>query len=343
MKKIISLVLAMMLVLTMGAVAFADTVVYTPTVATTFKEIVKTYTSENNVVVNETLTFTSTAKTTNPDGGTANLTVANLTVSSLNPGALTVTIPSLSVAGKYEWVIKENAGKTPGVTYSTDEVHVLVLVEYDNVTKALKIANTTSYIMGTEGKNDDGTPVVTKKKDFTNTFKSGSFTVAKDVEGNMSNLNDEFSISVVLTSANKPGTKMTVAGDVIGPDAWEYMSETKVWQYSCVKEYSEAGGLKTFSDIPVGVSVTVYETSTEPEDINGYTFEGIYIGKAKQNGGVAELTVADDTIADITVKNTNESTIITGVSTESLPYIVLIGVVALVGAAMIIRRRAYNG
>ena len=111
MKKFLSMMLALVLVLSMSTIAFAAEGEstwdgsYTATAETTFNEIVKTYTSENNVVVNETLSFTSTAQTTNPDGGTANLTVADLNVSSLNPGTLAVTIPSLNKAGIYEWTI----------------------------------------------------------------------------------------------------------------------------------------------------------------------------------------------------------------------------------------------
>lgn len=340
MKKIISLVLAMMLVLTMGAVAFADDVVYTPTEATSFT-IKKTYDSENQVVVNETLKFKVEADDDNPSDVTLTVGTNNEVAISALETVITVTVPSYSKAGVYKYTISEIAGSTPGVEYTDSVIKVQVLVEYDNDNYKLVIGNPkdadtgiTYYIEKIDGKKADT---------FENTFKSGSFTVAKDVEGNMSRLDDEFSISVILTSANKPGTKMTVAGDVIGPDAWEYNSESNVWQYSCVKNYSEIGGSKTFSDIPVGVSVKVFETDTA--NINDYGFVRIECGdsKAKVNGNSAELTIADDTNADFVVVNKKESTIITGISTDSLPYIVLIGVVALVGAAMIIRRRAYNG
>lgn len=332
MKKILALILALTLVLSMGAVAFADEEpwdgTYTATDKTTFNEIVKTYTSENNVIVNETLSFTSTAQTTNPDGGLANLTVADLEVSSLNPGTLAVTIPSLSVAGVYEWTIKETAGNTAGVTYSTAEVHVIVLVEYDNDNYALKIASTTSYIKKENGE---------KAKTFENTFKSGSFTVAKNVEGNMANENDEFEIAVTLTSSKPIGTNVELAGTTVTPSQWTKNDDNSTWTYTSTLNYSEKDGAKTFSNIPVGVTVTVSENQAV-EKMGGYTYDSTKVGE----DDFTSLTVADNTDADIVVTNTKAQEIDTGISTDSLPYIMLLGVVALIGVVMFIKRRAYN-
>ena len=318
MKKILSLALALVLVLSMSTVAFAAEGEstwdgnYTATAETTFNEIVKTYTSENNVVVNETLSFTSTAQTTNPDGGTANLTVADLEVSSLNPGTLKVTIPSLNMAGTYEWTIKETPGNTAGVTYSNAEVHVIVLVEYDNTKHELKIANTTSYIKQENGE---------KAKTFGNTFKSGSFTVAKDVEGNMANENEEFEITVTLTSTKPIGTNVTLAGTTVTPDQWTNNEDS----YTCTStlNYSEIGGAKTFSDIPDGVTVSVVE-NTAADKMNGYTFDNT--NNNTENDFSMNVADADNNKA-VVVKNTKGEEIATGITLDSMPYILMLAVV----------------
>lgn len=350
MKKLLSVMLALVLVLGLSTVAFADTEKwdgnYKATEAKTFNEIEKTYTSENNVVVNETLSFTSTASASNPDQGAANLTVADLTVSSLNPGTLTVTIPSLSVAGTYEWTIKETAGNTAGVTYSSDEVHVIAVVGYDNVAHALKILNTTSYI-----KKEDGG---TKAKTFENTFKSGSFTVAKDVIGNMANESEEFKISVTLTSTKPIGTSITVAGTEVTPTQWTAVmndnNEVSSWTYTSTLNYSELGGAKTFSNIPVGVTVTVTENTAE-DKMNGYTKVGIYSGEytvdgttvtpVKDEGSVfSSLTVEDDTNTEITVVNKKETNVETGIALDSVPYVLILAVACIGMALLLTKKRA---
>lgn len=342
MKKFLALVMAMLMILAMGTVAFADeneqpaawNGTYTATDKTTFSEITKTYTSENNVVVNETLTFTPTAKKDNPDGGNANLTVANLVVTSLNPGTLTVTIPSLSKVGTYEWTIKENAGSTAGVTYSNAEVHVIALVEYDNVNHKLVLAKTTSYIKKIDG---------SKASEFNNTFKSGSFSVAKDVIGNMANENDVFTIKVTLTSTVPIGTNLTVCGETVVPSAWTENKEQKTWTYTKTLEISDKDGAQSFSDIPTGVTVTVEETNA-----GDYDRVGIYSGKyTVADTTVAgtefkKLTVEDTTSDEITAVNSKTSTIETGIFMDNAPYMMIMALVVLAGAAMLLKKRAYN-
>lgn len=321
MKKFLSILLALALVLSLGTVAFAAEWdgTYTPTEAFTFQQIDKTYVSENNVVVNETLSFTSTPGSENPDNGVANLTVNDLTVDSLNPGKITVNVPSLNKAGIYEWTIKETAGNTAGVTYSTAEIHVTVLVEYDNENHALKIADTTSYIKEENGK---------KASTFENTFKSGSFTVAKKVEGNMADVNDEFEITVKLTSEKSVGTNITVAGETVTPEQWQGNT------YTTTMKYSEIGGAKAFADIPEGVTVSVVE-DTATEKMMNYS----YTSTNDNQENNFTMTVADaDENKKVVVTNTRTSTVDTGIFLDSMPYVLLL-VGACAGLVVFFARR----
>lgn len=335
MKKILSIMLALILVLSMATVAFAaetdtgdensgsTTVwggIYTPTAATSFEEIEKTYASENNVVVNETLSFTSTPVSTNPD--TTNLTVDNLVVSTATPGKVKVNIPSLSKAGVYEWVITENAGNTAGVTYTTSEIHVIVLVEYDNVNHSLKIANTQSYIKAVSG---------VKEKTFNNTFKSGSFTVAKEVTGNMANQNDEFEITVTLTSTKPIGTDISVAGTTVDSTAWTESNGTYTYAYTT--SYSQIGGAKAFADIPEGVTVSIVENDAK---MNGYTY--VSTNENKENS--FSMTVADTDNKEVVVTNDKTTEVDMGITLDSLPYILMLVVVCAAMFVLFTKKRA---
>lgn len=328
MKKFLALVMAMMMILAMG-IAFADEEwngEYADSAEVEFNEIVKTYVSENNKVVTETLSFASTALTTNPDGGEAELEIDDLQVSSLNPGTLKVTIPSLSEVGVYEWIVKEDEGNTAGVTYSDAEVHVIALVEYNNPEHKLQVKSVESYIKKINGE---------KAYTYTNTFKSGEFTVAKEVQGNMANVNDEFEISVTLTSAKPIGTDVTLAGTTVTADQWT--EEDGTWTYTSTLNYSAIGGKKTFDDIPVGVTVTVEENQAA-DKMNGYTYVSTKVGE----NDFTSLTVADNTNAAIVVTNDKTTGIDTGFSMDNAPYMMIMAMVVLAGVAMMMKRRAYN-
>lgn len=384
MKKLFSLTLALLLILSMTATAFADDEVieepgqggqptewngtYTPTTSTQFTEIIKTYNSDGNVVVNETLTFTSEYSKSNPDvivdsegnvtNTPANLTVADLTVNSLTKnettgkyeaGKLTVTIPALSAAGIYEWTIKETEGNTAGVGYSSAEIHVTALVEYDNSSHALKLASTTSYIKSENNKKADT---------FENTFNSGSFTVAKDVEGNMASESETFDIIVTLTSTKPIGTDISAAGTTVTPTDWttNYTDDTKttVKDYTYEKKLtiSENSGKRTFSNIPVGVTVTVVEDGVGTDNkVKGYDYKGVFTRTSTTDGDgqttttdeeFTSLTIAHDTNSDIVVKNENKTEVATGISLDTVPYFLMLAV-ACVGMFLVLsKKRAYR-
>lgn len=335
MKKIISIMLALVLVLSMGTVALAaddatgdagttTTVTYAPTDEKTFNEITKTYTSENGVAVNETLSFTSTPDANNPEN--KNLTVDNLVVVN-NAGTLAVTIPSLGTAGEYEWVITENEGSTAGVVYSKDEVHVRVIVGYDNDNHKLVILNEDSYIK----KATDGS----KAKTYTNFFKSGSFTVAKEVTGNMANENDKFEITVTLTSDKPIGTNVSLAGTTVTPNQWVKTEGKDEWTATSTLQYSKADGSKTFSDIPVGVTVTVTEDTADAK-MNGYSFVGINGG----TNGFTKTITDEDSNTPIVVTNNKTTAVDMGVALDSMPYVLMLVVVAAGLFVLISKKRA---
>lgn len=337
MRKLISLLMAVALIMSLATVAFAADEVpdqkpedqnpveewdgtYTPVAAgTEFTGVNKTYTNEDNVVVSETLTFTPVAATANPDGGAGNITVANYVVGESE--IILVTLPGYDKVGVYRYTFTENDANSAGVTYSSDIIHIIVMVEYDNENHQLVIAETTSFIEEIGGKKDS---------DFENVFKSGSFTVAKDVTGNMANEKDTFDITVTLTAPEGDTVRnpIKVGGETVTADQWVNGVYTKTLTIS------ENSGKVTFDDIPVGVTVT--SVVEDENKMNGYTYVSTTIGDAD----FTAYAIDDETEKDIVVTNEKKTEIATGIITDSAPYIILISVCAVAAVLFVTKRRS---
>lgn len=320
MKKIISLILALMLVLCMGVAAFAE-----GTEAKTFK-FTKTYkTTAGNTPATypvETLQFTVTAAQGNPDS--TMITIADHSVAG-NPDQIIVTVPSYTTVGKWNYTVSEVAGNTKGVTYANTQFGVQVFVSYNEAGTALVAQTSFTTSDGNEGKIDS----------IVNTYDLGNMSVEKIVSGNLASKTQKFDIDVTFTS-DKPVLSTITGAATINSSDWTE-SESG---YTYTTTVSLAGGEKaTFNNIPAGVTYTVVEQAKHAEaDANGSDGSKGYTVSYESNS--ASIT-ADGTAA-AKVTNTKGTEIETGISTDSLPYIMLLGIVTMIGAAMLIKRRATN-
>ncbi len=229
----------------------------------------------------------------------------------------TVTVPSLGKAGVYNWTIKEQAGNTAGVTsYDTEKtIYVTALVVYNNEKLALEISNLDCFIK----KNSDGT----KTDKFVNVFQTNDFTVAKDVEGNMANLNDEFDITVTLTSAKPVLTSIQVGGTNVASSEWAKTNGS--YTYTTTLSLSEAAGATTFANIPYGVQVSVVEDTTD-ENLKGYTQAGYAVNGTDVSTVSFTIDDEDANTDVVVVKNTKSTTVDTGITMDSMPYVLLLAV-----------------
>ena len=84
--------------------------------------------------------------------------------------------------------------------------------------------------------------------------------------------------------------------------------------------------MATFGNLPEGVTYTVTETP-----VDGYT--------TTSTGEEGKIVAGTN---EVTFTNTKNGDIDTGVTTENLPYVLLIGFVVLAGAALLIKRKAHN-
>lgn len=332
MKKLFAIMLALMLVLTMGS-ALAEGVTPSEAKVLEFKKIYTTTAGETPATIpSETLSFTVEAAAGNPD--TTMISIED-TVVSASPATITINVPAYDKVGKYNYTVKENAGNTQGVTYSQSEFGVQVFVAYDdnNPNQLVSTVSFTTKVGDTTEKVDS----------ITNYYDLGTLTVTKTVTGNLASHTQQFNIDVTFHAENAVKSQITGAATI---NASDWVADDVNGGYSVTKTVQLAhDDVATFSNIPAGVTYTVTEqaqhTAADATGSNaaaGYTVK-YKVGNEEKNSG----TITADTTSAVSVENSKGAEVETGITTDNLPYIVLMGIVVLAGVAMIAKRRmAHN-
>ncbi len=315
MKKFVAILLTLMLVLGVSA-AFAETDQTSVTIKKAYK-LVGAGTSPA-----ETFTLKQDGDGTVTDGedkGNVAPALEAITGAAFDEGdatangttkGITVALPTYTSVGKYEYTLKEVAGTTAGVTYYGKAIKLVVTV-----------------INGEDGKirvaavhtEDEGGQ---KSDTFENTYSAGALKVSKTVTGNLGDKDKYFEFKVKLTGEDGKTYAETFAvsggSNTDNPGTIQLDAETTF--------YLKDGETIKIANLPYGVTYTVTETAAD-----GYT--------TSANGATGTINAAEQT-AEFT--NDKSGEIDTGVTTENLPYVLLIGFVVLAGAALLLRRKAHN-
>lgn len=194
---------------------------------------------------------------------------------------------------------------TPG-TYRAVEIN-----GKDNLTNS----STIMYITVNEGGTVtySATDTTTKELIVTNTYSSTpaayDLTVTKLVSGNMYNANDKFTFTVTYGEGDSAATETFTLGN---------------------------NDSSTVS-IPVGAPVTVAETDSKDYDYALESVTGVAEDAYTKSDKGISFTMPENNVA-VVIKNTKDITISTGISLETLPYILILAVVA-VGAVVMVRKR----
>lgn len=334
-KKLLALLLAILMV-AMSAVAMAAT-----KNQTTLSDITKIYTTDTVLPV-ETLTFTATAQSAVKADGTSvtadigaptltgSIATSAMTADTTVTGKYTATVSISSsatwpFAGTYTYSVTEDAGNIQGVTYADNSIAFKVLVGYAVVdgkpSQTLEAQDI--QLVAVNGK---------KEGSFTNAYNSGSVTVTKTVSGNAASTTDTFNVDVTFTVADGNVFDANVAVLKDGETLVQSLNDakTQITASITVKHGDEI----TLSNIPVGTTVTVAENDPKVNTANS-TDATKYT--ATYNGNGAVVSSAAQTIA---ITNTRTSSIDTGVTTDSMPYILLMAFVAILAVAFVAKKRS---
>ncbi len=329
MKKLISLMLALMLVLSMSTVAFAaggaDTTYNDVSTVTLTKEY--KLTNPGTTSPAEKFTF-STLTCTNVTDAAAGVTTQNAPVPTIDSvsyaaGAagsanktksITITLPLYTSVGIYTYTFSETDGGTAGVTYRSTPIKLVVTVIEQNG-KVRVAAVHTEEAGGT------------KSGAFNNEYSAGSLLVKKTVTGIMGDRDKEFTVKVTFTAP---------AGDTVR-EAITYVdgNETKTiaagegWTGSKEVEITlKHNETVTFTNIPYGVTYTVVE--------NNYTADGYDAASYSFDDSNKKIDSASE---NVTITNNKGGTPDTGITLDTLPFVLILAVCAGAVVLFVIKRR----
>ncbi len=232
------------------------------------------------------------------------------------------------VAGKYTYTITQSTTYVAGTDESltdTDATFYTVYVYVKNGTNGTEVSAVTAEV-----EEEDGKKVKVESLSFAETFnKLVSLDITKTVEGEYGDKSLGFHFYVGLTF----------------PDTYDAPEDA----YTMYTFTLADGETKTIENVPAGTTYTVVETQE-----NGYTGSAVVTSngvKGEVQTAAANVAVRVEGLVGATAgsaatnsadfTNTHEGIIITGVTTNNLPFVamIVVALAALAGFAVISKRR----
>lgn len=327
MKKLFSILMSFVFVLSLGTVAFAEEVdSITPVVYEDMEtvDLAKVYKLINDGYDNPAEIFKFTIEKFSVSDSPYTLATmpmfdpATFEISFIEGEATiggdtnteTLNLPDYDYVGIFTYKITETTGVTAGVTYDANPLYLKVtVIEQNGKVRVVAL----HYALET-GK---------KTEKLTNTYAAGSLDVSKMVTGNLGDKSKYFEVVVTLTAPAGKVVRSTI--DISGgsyatnPTAIVVGTSTSFW----LKD----GETITFDNLPYGVTYTVVEADYS---VLGYTTDHVFSDTAK---------LIDTPLDTVAIENNKYTEIDTGISLDSIPYVLLIGFAGLGMGVLFFRKR----
>lgn len=320
MKKLVTFILVLCLVLGMGTVALADEIKYKDYDKV---EITKTF-KKNGDIPNTEFTFTIGEGTGERDGETIDapdLSPLKITVGKDDVATGIIELPEVgkgknrfSGVGVYTYEITEENSNIAGVTYDGKRILKIYVFNDEDGEGYIRVP----VLLNADEKE--------KSEGFENSFNTGTLTIYKEVTGNMGDKQRKFDITVTLTA---PEGKTVTAPIYVGGGTEN------------PRMFGEGGKLEIKLDLAHGEDITIrnipygvtYEvTETLPEGLG-------YNKNPKITYSDSDKVINEGEDPDrVTVTNEKDVSIETGINLDNAPYIAILAV-AIGGLALFLIRR----
>jgi len=225
-------------------------------------------------------------------------------------GDLEINLPSYAVVGVYTYSITENATNIAGMTEAADlELKVTVIQNTKNG----------NLEIGGIAVRQEGDKVT----EIENGYKSGRLKVTKLVDGNMGDRTKEFPITITLVAPEGKTVESTVTYQINGEGEATTVAfsgnKAEVKVNLAHEDYVE------IANIPEGVTYYFVEDAAikhldvetaEPDNKEAYKVEGEIQEGDKETIAIAALTEKE-------IMNTKEVIPDTGITLESMPYVLM--------------------
>lgn len=259
-----------------------------------------------------------------------------------------IDLPEYKIPGEYVYYLKEKATGIAGVDDNNNDYRLTVYAIWD------KDATDTSSKIALKVKMDEGTLtdqtfVATSAKidAIDNTYKAGTVTVTKKVAGSFARKDSEFDFKITLTSDKEVKSIVKYGTTEIATNEWK--NDSGKW--TVTKSFKlMADQTETISNIPYGVSYVVSEVNATGDmdeatnnkvTIDGVEYTVTYLENKSGEVGSANGEKVNSKI-DATIKNVSGTEEVdTGVILDNAPYIALMMVVVAGAAVMIIKKRRH--
>lgn len=331
MKKLISLALALVLVLSMSTVAFADEGEESTYSDMSTVTLTKEYKLTNTGTTSPAETFVFSALTcTNVTDAADSVTTINApvpTIASVSYTAgeaggenakknIAITLPTYTSVGIYTYTFTETDGGTAGVTYRSDAITLVVtVIEQDGKVRVAAVH--------TEGEGE------AKSGEFNNEYSAGSLSVKKTVTGIMGDQEKEFTVKVTFTAPEGESVREAITyvdgtetKTIAAGEGWTGSKEVEI-----TLKHDET---VTFTNIPYGVTYTVVENDYTAEADGGYDAASYNFDDNNKK--------IDTASENVTITNNKDGEIDTGINMDSMPYILLLAV-AFMGLFVFISKK----